>query len=274
MLRCCLALLLLTAAAAGQTSATREQQRAFEQYSRIIAAQQQFGNISGFSGSRACLDCGPGYVHKLAPRTRASFVSVTTLAAPKKARKELLKAEQALLLSPQELGKAATALRAAVKLYPEFAAAWSLLGKIQLAYGFREEARDSFLRAVAADGAFVGPHADLARISLEDRDWPRLEESARRMLRANPYFTLGHLYLAVADFNQGATETAQKHALDALETDDAALFPETHHLLGQIYETRGDRRKAATHFRHYLESNPPEPWYTAVDEHVRELERP
>ena len=109
-------------------------------------------------------------------------------------------------------------------------------------------------------------------MSMEDGDWLGLEASARRILRANPNFTLGHLYLGVAYFNQGATHGAETHALEALATEDAKVFPEIHHLLGQIYEQRGDRGRAAMHFRAYLESNPPEPWRTALVERVRALE--
>jgi tetratricopeptide (TPR) repeat protein len=275
MIRLPLALCLSVVAAAGQSSSSQEQQRAFEDYQRIVAAQRQFGDLNGFSSTPLCQACGPGYTKKLSPRARASFVSATTLAAPKKARKEFQKAEHALLRSPQRLDKAQAALRNAVGIYASYAAAWSLLGKIQLATGAREEARASLLHAVEADDAFLEPQADLARMHLEDRDWQALEQSGRRIVRANPNFTLGHLYLGVAFFNQGASEGAEKHALAALATEDAALFPEIHHLLGQIYESKSDRRRAAEHFRAYVEAaNPPEPWGGALRERIRSLESP
>jgi tetratricopeptide (TPR) repeat protein len=108
---------------------------------------------------------------------------------------------------------------------------------------------------------------------LENGDWEALEQSARRILRVNPSFTLGRLYLGVAFFNQGAPDGAEEHALAALATEDAALFPEVHHLLGQIYERKGDPRRAAEHFRAYLKSNPPEPWRGALVDRVRSLEK-
>jgi tetratricopeptide (TPR) repeat protein len=266
-----LALLALAAAALGQTSSSDEQRRAFEEYQRILQAQRQFGEIHGFSRPIAVQP--GGYAGKLSERSKASFVSVTTLAAPKKARNAFLKAERALLQQPQQLEKAETALLQAVESHESYAAAWSLLGKIQLAEGRRDEARTSFLRAVAADPGFLEPHADLARLRLEDNDWAGLEASARVMTRTNPHFTLGHLYLGVAYFNQNAPETAEKHALNALATEDVKLFPEVHHLLGQICEQRGDRRRAAEHFRAYMtESSPPEPWRTALQERIRTLE--
>jgi hypothetical protein len=123
MSRLALVLCLSAAAAAGQGSSSREQQRAFDEYQRIVAAQQQFGDLNGFSNQPICPACGPSYVEKLSPRARASFVSVTTLSAPKKARKEFLKAEQALLDSPRRLDKAQAALRSAVELHPTYAAA-------------------------------------------------------------------------------------------------------------------------------------------------------
>ncbi|MCB1020687.1 MAG: hypothetical protein H6509_05835 [Bryobacterales bacterium] len=263
--------LAFAAAAAGQSSSSNEQRRAFEEYQRILQAQRQFGDVSGFG--RPIPNPSGGYADKLSERSKASFVSVTTLAAPKKARKAFLEAERALLAQPQQVEKAEAALHRAVETYESHAAAWSLLGKIQLAKGERVLARESFQRAVAADQGFLEPHADLARLSLEDGDWAGLEASARRMVHANTHFTLGHLYLGVAYLNQGAPESAEKHALNALHTEDAKLFPEVHHLLGQIYEKRGDPRRATEHYRAYVaESQPPEPWRAALVERIHALE--
>lgn len=266
-----LLLLALAATAVGQTSSSDEQRRAFEEYYRILQAQRQFGDINGFGPPTACQSCG--YIDKLSASSKASFVSVTTLAAPKKARNAFLKAERFLLRQPQQVEKAEAALRLAVETYESHAAAWSLLGKIQLAKGEREQARASFLRAIRADAGFLEPHADLARLSLEDGDWAGLEASARRMTHANTHFTLGHLYLGVAYLNQGAPEAAEKHALNALHTEDAKLFPEVQHLLGQVYERLGNRGRAAEHFRAYLaQSALPEPYRTALQERIRTLE--
>ena len=271
MLRLAPTFLLLAVAAFAQ-SAPSEQQRAYEQHRRTVEAQRRFGEISGFHQT-SCLNCGVGPENRLSERSKASFVSVTTLAAPKKARSAFLKAERALLESPQRVDRAEVALRIAVESYPNHAAAWALLGKIESATGRRDEARASFHRAVEADPAFLDPHVELARFHLEDGDWPALEASARQIARTNPYFTLGHLYLGVARLNQDDAEQAEKHAVHALATEDVLLFPEVHHLLGQAYEKLGDRRRAAEHFRAYVAQPKPQgPLRASLADRIHQLE--
>ena len=62
-------LLALAAAVAGPSSSSDQQRRAFEEYQRILQAQRQFGDISGFSDPSLCRACGGGYVQKLSPRS-------------------------------------------------------------------------------------------------------------------------------------------------------------------------------------------------------------
>ena len=73
-----------------------------------------------------------------------STVSFNTLAAPKKAQKAYREADLELKKQQGDVQKAIRHLKKAIELYPEFAAAWYLLGRCHHALRDRETARKHF----------------------------------------------------------------------------------------------------------------------------------
>ncbi len=120
-----------------------------------------------------------------APRTlhQGDLVSFTTLAAPKNAERAYEKARRNLTRKKPRVSTAARELTTAVALYPQFAAAWYLLGETRLALRQNEAAREAFLRALGADPKYPSPYAPLALMELEVGRFREAAEFAGLQLR-------------------------------------------------------------------------------------------
>jgi hypothetical protein len=90
-------------------------------------------------------DLGTIILHPIA-QVEGRVVSATSLAAPKKAVKAFEKGLQAVKKNKRD--EAIKQFQDAVQLYPEYAVAWTELGKLQSAGNQPEEARKSFEAAI------------------------------------------------------------------------------------------------------------------------------
>ena len=139
-------------------------------------------------------------------------VSFTTLRAPKKARKAYHKAQQELKKPKGDISKAIKQLEKAVKTFPEFAAAWYLLGTSRLALKKESEARDSFNRAIQADPNYVNPFLSLAELEMETQNWPEVTRLCETVIALNPHIVEAQYFNAVASLNNpGHPEPGRKH---------------------------------------------------------------
>ena len=100
----------------------------------------------GVRGALSDTDVGVIVLNRLDP-TDGTTVSLNSLAAPKKARDAYAKAKKELAKEKGNPSKAAKELQKAVKIFPEFASAWELLGEARLALGDEAGAREAFLEA-------------------------------------------------------------------------------------------------------------------------------
>ena len=111
----------------------------------------------GFRPVTDSLNLGTIALRRLAD-VKGHTVSVTTLAAPKKAKRSYDKAVQELRNKRPNPQKAAKELEKAVREHPEFAAAWHLLGRIRERRRDVEGARQAFEKALVADPNYLSPH--------------------------------------------------------------------------------------------------------------------
>jgi hypothetical protein len=96
-------------------------------------------------------------------------ISVTSMAAPKDAMHAYEKAQK---LKDQKPSEAEKQLDKAVKIYPQFAAAWTLMGDIHRERNEFGPAREEYGKAIAADPQFVNPNYGLAIIATEEKKYP------------------------------------------------------------------------------------------------------
>jgi len=183
-------------------------------------------------------------------------ISVTTMEAPKKARKQYDKAMRELRKDNGKLDKAAGLLEEAVAEYPRFALAWTYLGETRMQLEDPGGAAEAFEKAIEADPQYLKPYVSLTRMRLQQEDWAAVNELSEAVLARNPAASQYRYFQAAALFNLQRLEEAEE-AVRAIENrGDDEEFPQTHQMLGMIHARRGMFEQAATEFRTYLQLAP------------------
>jgi tetratricopeptide (TPR) repeat protein len=249
-----------------------EQQRVFENTQRLEAKQDQFLTTHGLGPNERRPYPSRGYVERLSRPMRDSFVSVTSFEAPKTAKKALDDAWKELNGKSPDHKRCAALLEQAVTEYPEYAAAWTLLGTVRRKLGNPAGARDAFARSIEADAKYLEPYIEHANLALAESEWKEAVTVAGQLIKANPLFTLGYYYRGAALLRLGELKDAEKAAIQALKTVDAKVFPETHFLLGEIYAEQRDYPLAAREYRIYLAEGSSGEWGNYVEGRLKEWE--
>ncbi len=187
---------------------------------------------------------------------RTSIVSVTTLEAPDKARSSYEKAMRELGKKNGKPEKAVQELEKAVDMYPNFAAAWSVLGSTRMKLGDMAGATEALEKAIAADPAYLRPYPELVQIHVQNKNWEKTSALSDAMLALNPGQTQVRYFKAVADYSLGNHDAAEATAHEILDREDGERFPQTHQMLGMIAAQRGQFEEAAKEYRQYLKLAP------------------
>ena len=200
-------------------------------------------------------DVGSIILRRLA-NVSGTAISFTTLNAPKEAKKSFEKAQKALQQKPPKHAEAAKELEKAVQGYPEFASAWYLLGECKLVAKDEAGARQAFEKSMAADAKYTNPYLQLAILDLRASKWKDAADITGRLTQLNPYLNQAHYFNAIANYNLGKMDLAEKAARNAMNRSDGGSFPRAHHLLGAILARQGNFPSAAEQFRTYLKLSP------------------
>ena len=240
-----------------------------------LSACELVGELPGYRSDRVQLgrrsvfdrpDVGVIVMHRLGG-VRGDSVSITTLAAPKNAKKAYqsamkeLRKKDARQRKPE---KAVANLEKAVAEYPKYAAAWTLLGQTKMNMNDPGGARDAFHMAMQADPKYMKPYAPLLQLEVKESNWDQVSELSAILLKLNPNLTDVKYFQSVANYNLGKFDEAEM-AIDAVQSSkDASRFPQTFQILGLIQSKKGDFTKAATSYRSFVEAQPGSPAATKV----------
>jgi len=192
-----------------------------------------------------------------APRLPAT-VSLTTAAAPAEATKSLLKAQKELAKPKVDYSKVMDHLEKSVRLYPQFAEAWCLLGEARLISGDREGAREAFELSIASDEDFIHPYAGLAQLAVEQQDWMQAANRARQIKELDSTYPRGLLFDGLACYYLGRFEDSRAALEELKKRGYGSTFPIAYLHLGMIYAKSGDVNSAAEALRAYLTTSPVE----------------
>ena len=107
---------------------------------------------------------------------------------------------------------------------------------------------------------------------MKSNHWQRVAQISDDVLRLNPHHKEIRYYHAVAAFQLGNIEAAEKSALAITSGKGAQSFPLAHHLLGMIHSRQGDFLRAATDFRTFLKAQPDSPIAPDVRKQLAEWE--
>ena len=189
-------------------------------------------------------------------------VSVTTLAAPKKAKKAYEKASKELRkknAQSRKPEKAIQELEKAVAEYPQYAAAWTLLGETKMKMNDAVGARAAFERALESDSKYLKPYGPLLQLEMQQHRWTEADQLSHQILKLNPMLSNVRYFQAIARFNAGRLEAAEESAKALVGSPDADRYPQIHHLLGIIQAKKGNFSQAATAYRSFVAAQPGSP---------------
>ncbi|MCH7803269.1 MAG: tetratricopeptide repeat protein [Acidobacteria bacterium] len=200
-------------------------------------------------------DVGLIILHSMKP-PEIGTVSIKTLAAPKDARKAYEKAGKELQKEKPNFSKASKELAKAVKIYPEFASAWYMLGEVRLAQNDRPAASEAFEEAKAADTEYANPYLSLALMALEEERWQAAADLCNQALELNSRLTKAHYFNALANSSLGRIDVAEESALVVLDSNQAKNYPLIYYVLGFTESKKGNFPSAAARYRSLLEIKP------------------
>lgn len=181
---------------------------------------------------------------------------VLTQAAPDKARKAFDTALKGLQKEKPDYANAAKELEKAVDAYPVFAAAWNLLGRTRLALTDAGGARVAFGKSISADPKYAEPYIHLARLEVDEGRWGETINLMTQVQQLNPYLPDAHYLRALAHFQLGEFDAAEKWALEVQKNSDLQPYPVIYYILGAIDARRGNFDSAAAKLRQFLQTNP------------------
>lgn len=184
---------------------------------------------------------------------QGAAISVTSLLAPKKARKEFEKGEKDA--RNNHLDSATKHLERAVAEYDTYAAAWNELGQIYATSQHTEEARHAFTKAMTADPQYIPPCMGLARLELQSGQYEGAVEAAGKALRLYPGLANASFIQALANYRLGRLDAAEKSARDS-ENGPHQNIPQLHVLLANILLRKHEYSNAAAQLQDYLKEAP------------------
>lgn len=216
-------------------------------------------------------DVGTIVLHRMA-NVEGLTVSATSALAPKDARKAYEKGlEDARKNKPDDAQKQ---FEKAVAEYPKYASAWFQLGVLDEQRGQPEEARKAYTQAIAADSNYINPYERLYLLGAKEQKWKDVAATSDRVLHLNPYDFPGAYYFnAVANFELGNLDAAEKSGREAVKLDKTNQNPRSNYVLGIILAKKGEFAPAAECLRAYLQAAPDAKDADTVREQIAQLEK-
>lgn len=196
------------------------------------------------------LDVGTIVLKRLG-NVQGSSISATSMSAPKNARKAFEKGSNAFFAD--KLPEAQKDLEKAVRIYPQFAEAWSRLGDVEHREQNLPAAHEAYEHALKADPRYVNPLFGLALLAITEKNWQQAAQLTAQVTSLNPYaFPAAGFYNAAANYNLGNYQAAEDSAKKFQTSDTRHLHPEVSLLLSNLLALRRDYVGAAQQIRDYL----------------------
>jgi Tfp pilus assembly protein PilF len=184
-------------------------------------------------------------------------ISVTSMAAPKDAMRAFEKAQKLKAEKPAEAEKE---LNKAVKIYPQFAAAWTQLGDLHRERKQFDAARSEYAQAIVADPQFVNPSYGLAMIAAQEKKWDDAVRFTDQVIKLNSAaYPVVYFLNAAANYNLKKFEPAEESARKFKTLDTQHSHPDVCLLLSYVLSAKQDYAGAAREIREYLAIAPNSP---------------
>lgn len=200
------------------------------------------------------IDVGTIVLHPIG-KISGTMVSVTSLKAPKDAKKAVEKGRKAGL--KEKYTEALEHFQKAVEIDPHYAEAWYFIGEAQQKLNQAPQAEESFHKAQAEDASYVPPYLALAQIAAGRADWTSLAEITDKLLALDPYeYPVAYFYNSAAYYNLHREDRAERSAQRAERLDSQHKIPKINLLLAQILVQKKNYPAAADQLRTFLKYSP------------------
>jgi len=198
-------------------------------------------------------------------------VSVNDMAVQKEAHEAFEKGRKAG--TEKKYDEAVAELNKAVGIFPQYAAAWSLLGEIHRLQNQFEPARAEYAKALAADPKFVSPYFGLAAMAVVENKWTDAAQLTDQLIQLNSTaYPLAYFFNAAANLNLGKLDAAELSARKFQQVDRAHTRPDIALLLANILTGKHQNAEAAQLYRDYLALKPDAPNAEALKKEAQRLE--
>jgi tetratricopeptide (TPR) repeat protein len=238
--------------------------------------------LSGFSSSSIHLassttfdgrDVGVIWLHRISGAPGDNAVSITTLAAPKAAKKNFDKGRE--LGRTGNFSAAAAHFQEAVKIYPRFAEAWVDLGFTQYKMRSPAAAESSALNAKDIDPKLAGIYQILGYVAADRQDWNATAHYLEEAERLNPLSSPLPWYIsAVAYYQMRRYNEAERSIRQEIQVDAGRHYRRAQFLLGLILVAKNEIARGSQILRDYLASSPDPADVKAANAMLSRLEVP
>ena len=198
----------------------------------------------------------------------ARAVSSRMLAAPPIARREYEQGVAKLKDSPRE---SVEHFRKAIKEYPDFAEAYTMLGLAYMQLKEGLEAAAVLKKAIQIDSKLASAHMLLGKIYLDAKEFEVAEKLLLRSITLDPSAWDAHYEIARCYFNLRRLDDALRHA--EIAHGETAPASAVHLLLVDIYLKRGEKQKALSELEEFSKADPKSPFMPRVRELINTLRK-
>jgi Tfp pilus assembly protein PilF len=241
----------------GQSLGQRPQDLTGCEFRAVFAGFQSSTAMLRTNGDNWQIDIGTIFLKRMGD-AKGTTISLTSMAAPKEAQSAYEKAQKAV--TKEKTAEAEKELNKAVRIYPSFASAWTMLGEIHRQQNQFDLARTEYSQAQAADPQFVNPTYGLTMIAMQEKKWPEAIRLSDQVIKLNAFaFPLAYFFNAAANYNAQNFGPAEESARKFNSLDTAHSHPDVCLLLSYILSRKRDYAGAAQEIQDYLVMVPDAP---------------
>lgn len=201
---------------------------------------------------------------------QGTTISVTSMSAPKDAMHNYEKAQKEMDEKPEDALKS---LNKAVEKYPNFAAAWNLMGDINRKENKLDSAREDYSRAMQADPQFVSPTYNMAMMAMQGKKWDDAVKYSDQVIKLDgAAFPMVYFFNAAANYNLQQYPPAEDSGKKFKALDTQHGHPDVCLLLSYIYARKQDYKSAAQEIRDYLAMVPNSPNADSLQKDLKQFD--
>lgn len=239
------------------------------EFRAVLAGYQSTTVTLRADGGTWQIDLGTIFLKRLA-NAPGTTISVTSMNAPKDAMHHYEKAQKEAEEKPDDALKS---LNKAVEKYPQFAAAWNLMGDIHRRENKVDSAREDYIHAMQADPQFVSPTYSMALMSMQGKKWEEAIKYSDEVIKLNAAaFPMAYFFNAAANYNIQQFAPAEESGKKFKAMDAQHAHPDVCLLLSYIYARKQDYKSAAQEIRDYLAAVPNSPNADSLQKDLKQFD--